>query len=128
MDSNAGKVALAKKSIKLGGTSGVAHKDDDLVEFESVEQLIQLAILLSLAQLDVVLLQTVEGELGLVVDVDLERVLHELLADWPDLLREGGTEHHDLLLGWCGTEDLLHIAAHVFVERVSEILPIEGID
>ena len=55
-----------------------------------------------------------EGELGVVVDVDLKWVLHEFLADWADLLGEGGTEHHDLLLGWGGTEDLLDITAHVW--------------
>ena len=41
-----------------------------LVELEDVEELEELPVLLSVLQLDVVLLQAVEGQLGLVVDVD----------------------------------------------------------
>jgi hypothetical protein len=107
------EVALAQKSIELGGTDSIAHEDDDLVELEVVQQFIQLAVLLCLAKLDVVLLQTVQGELGLVVDIDLERVLHELLADWTDLLGQGSAEHHHLLLSWGVAEDFLDIATHV---------------
>ena len=54
-----------------------------------------------------------QGELGLVIDIDLERILHELLANGSDLLRECGTEHHDLLLGGGSAEDLLDVTAHV---------------
>ena len=39
-----------------------------------------------------------EGELGLVINIDLERVLHEPFADEADLLVQGGREHHDLLV------------------------------
>jgi len=39
--------------------------------------------------------------------------LHELLADGPDVLRECGREHHDLLLVWGRSEDLLNVATHV---------------
>lgn len=116
MHSDGWEVAFAKKSVELGGTSSVAHEDDDLVEFEGVEQLVELAVLLRLAKLDVVLLKTMQGELGLVVNVDLERVLHEFLADRSNFLGQGGAEHHNLLLSWCVSEDLLDIAAHVLVE------------
>lgn len=84
-----------------------------MVEFELIEEVVQLAILFALGQLDEVLLKTVERKLGLVVDVDLERVSHELLADRANLLRKGGAEHHDLLIGGGGAEDLLDVAAHV---------------
>ena len=40
-------------------------------------------------------------------------VLHELLADWSDVLREGGAEHHHLLLVGSRAENLLHVAPHV---------------
>ena len=40
-------------------------------------------------------------------------VLHELLADWSDVLGEGGAEHHHLLLVGSRTENLLHVASHV---------------
>ena len=90
MHGDAGKVALAKELVQLSGSECALHKDDDLVELEVVEQVIQLPVLLTLAQLDVILLQAMKGELGLVIDVDLKRILHELLADRPDFLRECG--------------------------------------
>jgi hypothetical protein len=43
-----------------------------LVELEVVQQIIQLSVLGILLELDVVLLQTVQGELGLVVDKDFQ--------------------------------------------------------
>ena len=58
-----------------------------LVELERIQQLEELAVLLRVLQLDVVLLQPVQCQLGLVVDVDLHGILHELLARavsaWP---------------------------------------------
>lgn len=113
VDSDTGEVALAQKLIKLGGTESALDKDDDLVELELVEQVVELAVLLALTDLEVVLLETVKSELGLVVNVDLERVLHELLADGPGLLCKGGGKHHDLLLSRGRAEDLLDIATHV---------------
>ena len=47
-------------------------------------------------------------------------ILHELLADGSDVLAEGGAEHHDLLLVRRRTEDLLHVASHVWKENKSE--------
>jgi hypothetical protein len=53
----------------------------NLVELEVVEQIVQLPVLLLLLKLEVVLLQTVQGEFRFVVDVDLERLGdHELWA------------------------------------------------
>ena len=43
----------------------------DLVKFENIEELKQFPILLGILEFDVVLLETVEGQLGLVVNVDL---------------------------------------------------------
>ena len=118
VDGDTGEVALAQKLVELGGTESALDEDDDLVEFQLVKEVVELAVLLGLAKLDVVLLETMEGELGLVVHVDLQRVTHELLADGTGLLGQGGREHHNLLLCWGSTEDLLHIAAHVCL-RVS---------
>lgn len=39
--------------------------------------------------------------------------MHELLDDRADFLRQGGTEHHHLLLARGGEEDLLNVVAHV---------------
>lgn len=46
----------------------------NLVEFELVEQVVELAVFGGLLELDVVLLQTMKGELGLVIDVDFQRL------------------------------------------------------
>lgn len=108
------EVALPKQLVELGRTLGALDEDDHLVELKVVEQVVQLAVLLLLVQLDVVLLQTVKGELGIVINVDLERIAHELLANGADLLGESGAEHHNLLIGRGGTEDFLYITAHVF--------------
>ena len=113
VDSDRREVTLAQKLVKLGGTESALDKDDDLVELKLVEKLVKLAVLLTLLERNVVLLKTVEGQLGVFVDVVLGGVLHELPADRLDLVREGGGEHHNLLLLRSGTEDLLDIAAHV---------------
>jgi hypothetical protein len=55
----------------------------------------------------------VESELGVLVDVVLSRILHELSADRLDFLGKGGREHHNLLLLRSSTENVLHISAHV---------------
>ena len=53
----------------------LGYEDDDLVELESVQQVVELAVLLGLVQAHEVLLQSVQGQLGVVVDEDLHRVL-----------------------------------------------------
>jgi len=108
-----GEVTLAQQLVELGGAESALHKDDDLVELQLVEQLVELAVLLALLEGDVVLLETVQRQLGVLVDVMLRRVLHELPADGLDLVRQSGGEHHDLLLLRRGPEDLLNIATHV---------------
>jgi hypothetical protein len=70
----------------------------------------------------------VKGQLGLIVDVDLEGLgvsfvlcrqeslahrLHELFTGGSDLLGEGGGEHHDLLVVGSSSEDLLDVSSHV---------------
>lgn len=54
-----------------------------------------------------------ESELGFIIDVDFQGVLHELFADGTHLLGQSGREHHDLLVVRSGTEDVLHITTHV---------------
>lgn len=113
MDRDGGEIAFAQKLVELGSTKRALDKDDDLVELELIQQLIKLAVLLTLLERDIVLLKTVEGELGVLVDVMLRRVLHELAADGLDFLRKGGREHHDLLLLGSSTEDVLNITSHI---------------
>merc|ERR1719273_1574075 len=86
---------------------------EELVEFQNIEQLEQFPVFLRVLQLDVMLLETVQGQLRLIVNVNLHGVLHELLADRPDVLAEGGGEHHHLLLVGSRPEDLLHVPPHV---------------
>jgi hypothetical protein len=60
-----------------------------LVELKLIEQLIKLSVLLLLIELDVVLLETVQSKLCLIINVDFKRVLHDLLADGLDPERSG---------------------------------------
>lgn len=117
MDSNGREVALAQKLVEFGGSECALDEDDDLVELEFIEQFIEFAVLLLLVEFDVVLLKAVEGKLGLIINVDFERVLHKLLADRADLLGECCAEHHNLLLCRSGAEDLLNVAAHVYISH-----------
>lgn len=74
VDARRGEVALAQEAVELLGSRDRADKDDDLVEVERVEQVVELAVLLALAEHHVVLHEAVQRELGLVVDVDLHRL------------------------------------------------------
>lgn len=114
MHGNGWEVALSKELVQLGSTDGALDENDDLVELEIIKKLIQLSVLLALLQLDVVLLQTVQSELGVFIDIVLCGVLHELAADGLDGLGESGREHHDLLLLRSGAEHILHVGAHIF--------------
>merc|ERR1719237_716083 len=130
-----GREVLLDQQLRKGHAPLHAfHEDNHLVELEGVEELEELPVLLRVLELDVVLLQPVQRQLGLVVHVHLHRILHELLADGADVLAEGGAEHHDLLLVRRRTEDLLHVAPHVellehFValveDEVLEVLEVE---
>lgn len=113
MDSNTGEVALPQKLVQLVGTESAFDKDNDLVELQGVKKVTEFAIFLLFAQLDVVLLETVESELCVVVNVHLEGITHELLANRSDFLRESGTEHHNLLLRRGGAKNFLNITTHV---------------
>ena len=72
VDSDAWEVALAQEAIELGGADGALHKNNDLVVVQLIEDVVETTILLSLAELDVVLLKTMKRELGLVIDEDFE--------------------------------------------------------
>jgi len=84
-----------------------------LIEVQSVQQIVQLPVLLLLLEHDVVLDESVQRQLGLVVHVDLHRVPHELLADGPDLGAQRRGEHHHLLVVRRLLEDGLHVGTHI---------------
>jgi hypothetical protein len=115
--SDRGEVALAKQLVQLGGAKRRLDKDDDLVELQLVKKLIKLTILLTLLERDVVLLETMQGQLGILIHVVLRGVLHELAADGLDVIGKSSREHHDLLLLRRSPEDLLDVTAHVWKGR-----------
>lgn len=111
-----GEVALAEELVELGAAEGGLDEDDDLVVLQLVQEVVEFAVLLGFGELDVVLLETVKGELRLLLLDVLAGVPHELPADGKDFGRESGGKHHDLLLGGRGTENLLNVTAHVSFE------------
>lgn len=90
MHRSAREVAFAQELVKLCASQGRANEDNDLVELQLIKKIVELPVLLTLVKLHVVLLQTVESQLLLVIDVDFERVLHELLASLANLLCQSG--------------------------------------
>ena len=122
MNCNAGEIAFAEQLVELSRTKCALDKDDNLVELKTVKQVVKFAILLTLAELDGILLETVQGKLGLVVHKDFERISHEFSADRSNFLRKRGAEHHNLLLGWCSSEDFLDVAAHVCSASIRDLI------
>jgi len=62
------EVALLEQLVELPASADSIDEDDDLVEFQSIEKVGELPILLPFLQLDVVLLKTTESELLLIVN------------------------------------------------------------
>ena len=77
MDADRGEVALNQKVVKLAGAGDGADEDDDLVELEGVEEVAELPVLSVLGELDKVLLESVKGQLLLIVDQNLEGLSNE---------------------------------------------------
>jgi hypothetical protein len=110
---NRGEVVSSEDLIKLDSILNTFHEHNDLVEHERVKQVCQLSDLLVIFQLDVVLFQSMESELLLFINEDLEWILHEFSAGVLDLRCEGSRKHHNLLLMRSSFEDILHIRPHV---------------
>jgi len=124
-----GEVALPEKLVELGAAKSGLDEDNDLVVLQLVKEVVEFAVLLGLGELDVELLETVKGELRLLLLNVLAGVAHELPADGKDLLGKSGGEHHNLLLGGSDAEDLLHVAAHVnLVEHLVTLIEHEALD
>lgn len=75
VDRHRREVALAQQLVELLCSSHAVDENNNLIEVQHVQQIVQLAVLLLLAQFHVVLLQAVQSELRLVVDVDFNRLL-----------------------------------------------------
>ena len=54
MDADGGEVALGKETVELVGTGDLGDEDDNLVEFQNIKKVVELAVLFGLCQLDVV--------------------------------------------------------------------------
>lgn len=76
MDADAGKVALDQKLVKLLGTTNRLDKDADLVELENIEEIIKIASLFTILQLDKVLNKTMQSQLGFIIDENFKRLRH----------------------------------------------------
>jgi hypothetical protein len=113
VDIDGWKVLVLEELVQSDASLNRFDKDDDLVEFEGVQEVEQLSVLFLFLEVDKVLSETVKGELGVVVNVDLHWVVHEFLADWSDFFGEGSGEHHDLFLVWGRPENILHISSHI---------------
>lgn len=83
---NGWEVAVDQNVVQLRAADSTPNKDNDLVERKGVKQVIELPILLGFAELDVVLVETMKGQLGLVVHEQLGGVLHEFSANRANLL------------------------------------------
>ena len=77
MDADGRKLAFDQQTVELLCSHGRTNKDTNLVEFKRIEQLVQLAVLVLLFQLDIVLLQPMKRQLCLVVDKDFQRLILE---------------------------------------------------
>jgi hypothetical protein len=72
MQAGAREIAHHQESVELYGPFHLAAENHDLVELQSIQQVIELSVLLRLCELDVVLLQTVQSQLVLLVNIDFE--------------------------------------------------------
>ncbi len=71
VNANGGECLLDKQTAQGLAAAHVLQEDDDLVEFQSIQQVQQLLVLLLLGQVAVKLLEAVQRQLGIVVDIDL---------------------------------------------------------
>lgn len=74
MDGDAREVLIGEQFVEGLASGDGSEEDDDLIEFQHIEQLQKLLRLLAFFQLDVVLLETVESQLRFVVDIDFHRL------------------------------------------------------
>ena len=96
MNGNGREAALDQQLVESDRSLHRLHEDHNLVEFQSIQKIVELSVLLFFSQLRIVLEKTVQGEFGLFVDSDLVRVRHELLAKNSGLRSHRCAEHHHL--------------------------------
>lgn len=113
VDRFAGNRVFVKDFGQLDRVLHLVHEDDHLVEGQLVDQVDQLGNLLVRLQVDVVLLQAVQGQFALAFNQHLGRVAHEQTACIFNFAGESGSKHHHLLVVRGLFEDLLDVPAHI---------------
>ena len=113
VNGNRGEIFPSEDLVQFNGVLYVLDEDYDLVEHEWIEEVLELSDLFIIFELHVVLLQTMEGKLFLIINKYFERILHEFPTNIFDLWGESGRKHHDLLfMGGC-LENWLNISPHI---------------
>lgn len=87
---NGWEIFLSQDLIQLNSILNLSHKDNDLIEHERVQEVSESSDLLVVLQLHVVLLKSVKSKFALVVNENLELILHESSTDVFDLTSHGG--------------------------------------
>jgi hypothetical protein len=92
------------------------NENDDLVEIKGIDQVDEFLDLLVGLELDVVLLQAVQGQLGLILDKYLGWVAHKFAAGIFDVIGQRRGEHHHLLVVRGLFKDFLDITSHTYTK------------
>jgi hypothetical protein len=61
MDCDGGEITFTEETIKLRGSADGFDENNDLVEFEGVEEVVEFAVFLGFGEADKVLLETVQS-------------------------------------------------------------------
>mmetsp|Transcript_19052 Transcript_19052/g.26276 ORF Transcript_19052/g.26276 Transcript_19052/m.26276 type:complete len:210 (+) Transcript_19052:672-1301(+) len=82
------------------------------MEVDGIENIQQLPCLDLLLQTHIILQQTMQREFTLLIDINLQRVVHKLFCEVTHLLRHCRREHHHLFRLWSLHKNRLHIRTH----------------
>mmetsp|Transcript_14206 Transcript_14206/g.34034 ORF Transcript_14206/g.34034 Transcript_14206/m.34034 type:complete len:366 (+) Transcript_14206:330-1427(+) len=113
VNANGWKVALRQQSVQFLGASNLGNKNDNLIEFQRIQQVVEFSVLFGFRQLGEVELQTMKGQFGFVIHVDFHGILAKLFANGSDFFGQRGAEQQDLLFVGCHAKDFLHIPTHI---------------
>ncbi len=90
MSTDRRELLLSENLVKFDCVGDALDENDNLVEHQRIKELDQLLNLGAIFKLNVVLQQSVERELRLTVDKELELVLHEHSANLLAFVAHGG--------------------------------------
>mmetsp|Transcript_9395 Transcript_9395/g.19517 ORF Transcript_9395/g.19517 Transcript_9395/m.19517 type:complete len:386 (+) Transcript_9395:2415-3572(+) len=113
VDANGRKVAFRQQSVQFLGASNLGDKNDNLIEFEGIQQIVEFAVLFCFGQFGKVELETVQCEFGFIIDIDFHGILAKLFANRTNFFGKGGTKEQDLFFVGSHSKNFLNIAAHI---------------